>query len=165
MLRRVTGRGVLRGVAALAVAAGALGLSRWGDRVVVTGPSMTPALRPGDRLLVHRTRRVRRGQLVVVGDPRMPAREVVKRVAGAPGDTVVVDGRTLRAGDGVLVVGDDHRRSTDSRHYGPVPALLVRGRPWYRYAPPGRTGLLPAGTGVSPRATAAAPEPSGRGPR
>ncbi|MDP8977607.1 MAG: S26 family signal peptidase [Actinomycetota bacterium] len=138
----VTGHRSLAGATVLAAALGALGLWRWAHRVVVTGPSMSPALRPGDRLLVHRTRRVRRGHLAVVGDPRSPAREVVKRVAGVPGDTLVVDGRTLRADAGVLVVGDDRRHSTDSRHYGPVPRRLVRGRPWYRYAPPDRAGLL-----------------------
>lgn len=90
---------------------------------------MRPTLEPGDRLLVRRTRRVVGGQLVVVGDPRAPARAIVKRAVG------------VWAG-GVDVRGDDQDASTDSRTFGTVPWALVRGRPWYRYAPAERAGRL-----------------------
>ncbi|MBT2226074.1 S26 family signal peptidase [Nonomuraea sp. NEAU-A123] len=54
-----------------------LGMSLWWIRrrylvATVSGPSMEPTLRSGDRLLVRRTRRVRAGQIVVVRIPNPP---------------------------------------------------------------------------------------------
>lgn len=104
----------------LAPAGGALAaaLSLWWVRrsylvATVDGPSMRPTLRPGDRLLVRRTGRVRAGQIVVVritdppaldglppeiepgreGEvPEMPDhpgwRLLVKRAVAVPGDPV-----------------------------------------------------------------------------
>jgi nickel-type superoxide dismutase maturation protease len=100
------------------------------DRVTVTGLSMAPALLPGDRLLVLRTRRVRIGDTVIVHDPRNPIREVVKRVVALDPDGAV----TLR--------GDSATASTDSRTYGAVPRTLVVGRVIYRYAPPERVSRI-----------------------
>lgn len=108
---------------------GAVAVARL-DRVTVTGLSMAPALLPGDRLLVLRTRRVRIGDTVVVRDPRDPFREVVKRVAALGPEGAV----TLR--------GDHATASTDSRTYGAVPRTLVVGRVIYRYAPPERVSRL-----------------------
>ena len=102
-------------------------------RVAVEGDSMRPALEPGDRVLALRTRgryRVRPGQLVVVRDPRQPARLLVKRAAAA-------------GTDGVVVLGDNPAASTDSRAFGPV--AQVWGRVIYRYAPAERAGRLRPG--------------------
>lgn len=99
-------------------------------RVVVDGDSMLPALEPGDRLLVVGPWPVRAGHVVAVRDPRYPRRLLVKRV------------RSLGA-DGVDVRGDNDAASTDSRHFGPVPARLLVGRVVYRYAPAERTGWMP----------------------
>ncbi|MEO7837033.1 MAG: S26 family signal peptidase [Acidimicrobiales bacterium] len=95
-------------------------------RVEVFGDSMLPALRPGERLLVVRTRRARPGQLVVVRDPRVGNRTLVKRVVA-------------REGKVVEVVGDNGAVSTDSAAFGPVPvrALVV-----YRYHPAHRAGRV-----------------------
>ncbi|MEU7839226.1 S26 family signal peptidase [Nonomuraea sp. NPDC049129] len=54
-----------------------LGMSLWWIRrrylvATVSGPSMEPTLRSGDRLLVRKTRRVRAGQIVVVRIPNPP---------------------------------------------------------------------------------------------
>lgn len=94
-------------------------------RVEVEGESMLPTLSPGDRVLAVRGRRARPGALVVVRDPRAPARVLVKRVAAT-------------GPDGIAVVGDNPRASTDSRTFGPVPA--VWGRVVYRYLPRSRAG-------------------------
>src|SRR4051794_22306333 len=75
-------------------------------RVEVVGDSMTPALEPGDRLLLI-SKRPRVGDVVAVRDPRASDRVLVKRVSA-------IDG-----GD-VAVVGDNLDASTDSRMFGPV---------------------------------------------
>ncbi|HET6812122.1 MAG TPA: nickel-type superoxide dismutase maturation protease [Acidimicrobiales bacterium] len=112
----------------VAAALSAVGLRRV-LRLEVQGDSMTPALRPGDRVLVVRTGRLRPGQVAAVRDPRDRARVVVKRVAGGS------------AAVGWRVLGDNPARSTDSRVFGPVPADLVVGRVVYRYHPPERAGV------------------------
>jgi nickel-type superoxide dismutase maturation protease len=100
-------------------------------RVVVTGESMLPAVHPGDRLLVVGPWPPRPGHVVAVPDPRRPAdRVLVKRVASVDGG--VVDLR-----------GDNDGASTDSRHFGPVPARTILGRAVYRYEPPARRGWWP----------------------
>jgi nickel-type superoxide dismutase maturation protease len=99
------------------------------ERVEVAGLSMAPCLQPGDHILVWRTRSVRPGDIVAAADPRQPARSLLKRV--------VTVGR-----DGVVLIGDNPERSTDSRQFGPVPMAHVRGKAIYRYAPPARAGKL-----------------------
>ena len=98
-------------------------------RVQVTGDSMAPALRPGDRLVVWRTRRLRPGDIAVAADPRDPSRPLVKRVVSL-------------AADGAVLLGDNPPSSTDSRHFGPVGRERLRGRAVYRYAPSDRAGRL-----------------------
>jgi nickel-type superoxide dismutase maturation protease len=96
---------------------------------------MAPELLPGDRLVVWkpviwRSNAVGTGDIVAAPDPRDPERTVLKRaVAVGP--------------EGVLLLGDNPDRSTDSRHFGRVPMSSVRGRVVYRYAPPSRAGRLP----------------------
>lgn len=125
-------------VAALAglafVGLGVAAATRLLDAVEVEGDSMSPALLPGDRLLVEafsfsrRTPRV--GEIVLAADPREPSRELVKRV-------VEVSAR------GELVVrGDAADRSTDSREFGPLPGDAVRWRAVLRYAPLRRIRLV-----------------------
>lgn len=88
-------------------------------RVVVRGPSMVPALYPGDQLLVRRTVAAKPGDLVVA------------RFTGAPGRLVVK--RAVRPVEGGWwVVGDNPAGSDDSRRYGPAEVL---GRVVWRYWP------------------------------
>lgn len=110
-------------------------------RVVVEGHSMSPALEPGDRLVVVRTGAwlaLHRGQIVAVRDPRRPARVLVKRVAAWR------DGR-------VVLEGDNAPASTDSRHFGPVHPSAVVGVVCYRYAPSDRAGRLRLAPSGRPR--------------
>jgi nickel-type superoxide dismutase maturation protease len=113
------------------------------DIVQVEGSSMTPALRPGDRLLVealtYRSRPPRVGDVVLSSDPRDPSRELIKRVAA-------VDS----AADTVILAGDAPEASTDSRTFGPVPLAMIRWRVAGRYWPPIRLAST-AGTAPSPR--------------
>ena len=83
-------------------------------RVAIVGESMRPTLSDGDEVIAVRPwRRVRRGDLVVLADPREPRRWIVKRVGE-------------RRGGRLELRGDNPDRSTDSRDFGPVAARDVR---------------------------------------
>jgi len=92
--------------------------------VTVRGESMTPTYQPGERLLVRRTRKVRRGECVVFAEApqqalALPAGWIVKRAVAVPGDG-------LPAGQ-VAVRGDNPERSFDSRHFRPITTDRVLG--------------------------------------
>ncbi|MFN2590050.1 MAG: nickel-type superoxide dismutase maturation protease [Actinomycetota bacterium] len=120
----------------MGVGAVALSWWRWRPfRVAVEGRSMAPELAPGDYLVAVRPIRPRRGHLVVVEHPERPGFEMVKRLAGVPGD--VVGGRRLGR-DELWVIGDAASASTDSRSFGPVGRGAIRGVVRLRYWPPER---------------------------
>jgi type IV secretory pathway protease TraF len=100
---------------------------------------MEPELRAGDFLVATSSGPLRRDSVVVVEHPRRPGFELVKRVAGMPGDRV--DGRVLQAHE-YWVVGDRSDQSTDSRGFGPVNRGMVRGVVRLRYWPPSRIAWL-----------------------
>lgn len=108
----------------------------------VDGDSMAPSLRCGDRVLVRRTRRIRRGQVVMLGYPRVPSgadtngQYLLKRVVAVTGDRLDdgwaapdvsgLGGQVVPDGCAV-VLGDNRPSSWDSRHYGFVPRQRVVG--------------------------------------
>jgi nickel-type superoxide dismutase maturation protease len=106
---------------------------RWPLRLVlVQGPSMAPALRHGDRLVVwlrppRRTPSV--GRIVVVSLPDRPLS--VKRLTAVEGESRI------------WVEGDNEFASTDSRQLGWLPATFLDGvvlaRLWPRPHPFGRS--------------------------
>lgn len=101
-------------------------LSKFGDfmrlpwfAALVSGPSMAPALRHGDRIFIVRTAHARPGDVVVARFRSRPDLLVVKRV--------------LRAdGDGWWVVGDNPFASDDSERYGRADII---GRVTFRWWP------------------------------
>ncbi|MEU8269596.1 S26 family signal peptidase [Sphaerisporangium sp. NPDC049002] len=118
-------------------------LALWARRgflaTTVHGTSMEPTLRPGDRLLVRRTKRVRAGQIVVFVYPGGPHTEepvperdrplLIKRAVAVPGDQVPVAWEhpdvhevagTVVPRGALVVLGDNRATSWDSRHYGLV---------------------------------------------
>ena len=96
-------------------------------RVKVAERSMEPALRPGDWLLVRRTRQVRAGQVVLARHPGRPDMLIVKRAARL----VERDGEV---GGGWWLESDNpDAGAVDSRRFGPVPASLIEGRVLGRY--------------------------------
>ena len=99
-------------------------------RVLVQGPSMAPALRHGDQVLVLFTRRAAKpGAVVVVSLP--DGTLAVKRLS-----RVDADGR-------VWVEGDNPFGSTDSRTLGALPGEAVHGRVLVRLWPPGYVRTSP----------------------
>lgn len=115
--------------------------------VRVSGSSMQPTLRDGDRLLARRRRAghpLNRGDLVVLHRPTGPTalpagahavagetphhdhrNLLIKRVAALPGDPVpagVPGGRTVPAGHVVVLSDND---GLDSRLFGPVPRANI----------------------------------------
>ncbi|MEU6425259.1 S26 family signal peptidase [Microbispora sp. NPDC046973] len=139
-------------VAALATMAAGLA---WARRrllmVSVSGDSMRPAYRSGDRVLVRRVPagRLRREDVVladvaglvleragltrsqVTVDPG--AGYVVKRVAAVPGDPVPAEvpreaDETAVPRGAFVLLGDNAGHSVDSRHFGYVPAAGLVGK-------------------------------------
>ena len=101
--------------------AGAEGLGTPWVLARVSGPSMTPTVRSGDRLLVRRVgdaAAVRAGDVVLARFPARPELLVVKRVRRAvPG--------------GHWVEGDNPFVTDDSRAFGPAVVVgTVVGRLW-----------------------------------
>jgi nickel-type superoxide dismutase maturation protease len=86
---------------------------------LVSGPSMVPTLRSGDRILVRRTAAVRPGDLVVAAFRSRPDLLVLKRVQRADGD-------------GWWIVGDNPFGSDDSQRYGRADVI---GRVTFRWWP------------------------------
>lgn len=134
----------------------------------VDGPSMEPTFRSGERVLIRRTSRPRRGHVVLM---RLPARPgyrpdsqlLLKRVVAVPGDHVP-DGWASPDVHGIgdaevphghyVVLGDNRPVSTDSRYFGLVPRDRVVGvmvRPF-----PGGVARMARG-----RHAAARPKPHG----
>ncbi|MDS0137513.1 MULTISPECIES: S26 family signal peptidase [unclassified Amycolatopsis] len=108
----------------------------------VDGPSMEPALSSGDRVLVRRTRRARRGQVALLRFPQLPSgapvgdQLLLKRVVAVAGDRIPVDwadpdvhglGGELVPPGCAVVLGDNRPTSWDSRHYGFVPRERIVG--------------------------------------
>jgi nickel-type superoxide dismutase maturation protease len=99
-------------------------------RFVVRDTSMRPALEPGDRLVIGRWLRPRKGDIVVAQDPEQQSIILVKRVA------------SLTRNGHVVLHADNPNVSRDSRHFGPVPRRLIVGRVLYRYLPGERRGRV-----------------------
>jgi signal peptidase I len=117
---------------------------------------MRPTIEPGDWLLIDPTIRrwPRRGTIVVIREPDSDVL-AIKRVAAGPGDRVNLDAGHLVLGpDEAWLLSDatdaelmaaGRGQPIDSRRYGPVPADLLVGRAWFRYAPLRRIGRIRPG--------------------
>jgi signal peptidase I len=133
--------------------------------IVPTG-SMSPTIRPGDRVCVdtRRSRRPERGEVWVFTMPS--GSTAIKRAVGLPGETVevtggrlLVDGRPLAEpylagpmnytlppvtlkGDEYFLLGDNRNTSFDSHLWGPLNRGSLLGRADYRCWPADRVGGL-----------------------
>jgi signal peptidase I len=155
----------------------------------VEGQAMAPTIQDQDRLLVnkwaYRDDRPRVGDIVMLRYPLNPDKSFVKRVIGTEGDTLrAVDGQVFRndvamdqsfvpaeyrSGDDwgptvipegyYFVMGDHRNNSSDSRHWGFVPAKYILGRVWVRWWPVSAACVFrgEARRGEAPRNTFGAP--------
>ncbi len=137
---------------------------------VVRGNSMSPGIHDGDRILVgawtYLFGPIDRGDVVVLQYPLDPRLDYIKRIVGLPGDEIMIAGGRVWVNGQQLaepyveetdpesycsthvrpghffVLGDNRRRSSDSREFGQVPVENVRGRVDLRLWPPSRAGLV-----------------------
>ena len=114
-------------------------------RAVVAESSMTPALLPGDSLLVLPAgpnglpwlRRAPRVGSIVIAERE--GRLDVKRVARVPESALE---SAPHQSDALWLLGDNAAASSDSRHSGPVPLSALRGLVIFRTGPAGRRGFV-----------------------
>lgn len=79
----------------------------------VRGESMLPFAKDGDFVLVLKFLKAKKGRVVLARDPRNK-RLIMKRVRAIEKNKV-------------LLLGDNKRESTDSRHFGPIDKTDVLG--------------------------------------
>jgi len=155
------------------------------QNTVVDGPSMLPNLNRGQRIMVsklaYRLTDPRRGEVVVLANPRGEGPALIKRIVGLPGETIeIVDGQVLSdgrrldepylvydrgdsdwgprilGGDEYFVLGDNRNNSNDSRSFGPVKESLFIGKAWFSIWPPSPSLVFPS-TGARAAATVSQP--------
>jgi len=142
--------------------------------VKVEGTSMMPGLVDQERIFVNKfvyrfgIGDIQRGDLIVFWFPGDVSKSYIKRVIGAPGDTVAIDhgmvllnGRPLSEDyvpkeyrdylsmpprrveqDQYFVLGDHRNSSNDSRAWGMVPRSCIYGKAVFVYWPLARIGPL-----------------------
>lgn len=132
-------------------------------RVRVENISMQPTLYQGDVLVVNKLAykfgKFQTGDIVVFHNPNNEVEDYIKRVIGAPGDTVSVhngqvsvngvvlseryiaaapnyEGDWVVSADSIFVLGDNRNQSSDSHEWGFVPVRDVVGKALVIYWPP-----------------------------
>ncbi len=108
------------------------------QRYAVSGESMLPAFKPGERLIAeswtYRLRAPRPGDVVVVRQLGGDGRKDLKRIVAGPGATASILGIATPLGpDEWYVLGDNLDASTDSRRLGPVMRRDILARVWFKY--------------------------------
>jgi signal peptidase I len=129
----------------------------------ISGPSMENTLHSGQFVLVNKLAYLfhspERGDVVVLQEPDVPGRDLIKRVIGLPGDTIKLDGTnvwvngmllnepyiTQKSNPGAetvtvppndyFVLGDNRPVSEDSRYFGFVPKDYIVGKAILVYWP------------------------------
>ena len=140
--------------------------------VKVEGTSMMPGLSDQERIFInkyaYRLGHIQRGDVVVFRYPGDPTKNYIKRVAGVPGDRILVDhGEVILNGQPLeepyvpvqyrdersmsevtvpegsyFVLGDHRNLSSDSRDFGPVARTAIFGKAVFAYWPAGMMGKL-----------------------
>lgn len=120
------------------------------------GPSMMPTFNSaGDLVLVEHIsvlrNKLRTGDVVVAKSPTNPDQTVCKRIIGFEGSMIQASKRhrydskakKVQVPPGhVWLEGDNKYNSTDSRHYGPVPLSMIKGRVFFKVWPLWEIGFV-----------------------
>jgi signal peptidase I len=140
--------------------------------VKVEGTSMMPSLEDQERIFVnkfvYRLEPISRGDIVVFRYPRDPSKSYIKRVIGAEGDRIRIDGGQVYVNNEALdedyvppayadnrsyqetvvpphcyfVLGDHRSMSNDSRDFGPVNQSYIYGKAVFGYWPMDKLGRV-----------------------
>jgi len=132
--------------------------------------SMLPGIEEHDWIMVNRASyffgEPQRGDVIVFDTPFDSARPFIKRIIGLPGDIVEMRAGLVHINGTALneeyiaaplsyvleatqipeneyfVLGDNRNNSNDSRYGWTVPRENIRGKAWFTYWPPGRSGAI-----------------------
>ena len=129
--------------------------------VIVNGPSMQETLYTNDLLILKKTQKINRYDIVVA---RHDDDKLIKRVMGIPGDKVkCVSGiiyvnneevsnygygtsfdfqQVILGSDEYFLIGDNREDSLDSRYFGPVKASSISGVADFRIFPLNKIGKV-----------------------
>ncbi len=144
---------------------------------IVSGASMEDTFESGEYLIVdqvsYKFHEPVRGDVIVFRYPKDPSKFFIKRVIGLPGDTVEIDGSTVRIRNTehpegfvlnepyiksmrnsstinetlgereYFVMGDNRDQSSDSRVWGVLQEERIIGRAFLRLFPPNTFDYLP----------------------
>lgn len=144
---------------------------------VVNGASMDPTFATGQYLIIdeltYHFSDPKRGDVIVLHDPRQESRYLIKRIIGLPGETIEISRGTVcvRAqkdaeceilsepfvkypktddtivqtlhADEYFFMGDNRAQSLDARYLGPTTRDKIVGRAFLRLLPPQTISLFP----------------------
>lgn len=150
---------------------------------IVSGASMDPTFEDGEYLIVdelsYRFEEPERLDVIIFRFPKNPKEFFIKRIIGLPGETVTIEGNTVRVtradgsaltleeayvinhGNGTsrsvtlkddeyFVMGDNRPESSDSRVWGVLPRENIIGRAFVRLLPINTFALFPGSTPAQP---------------
>ena len=144
---------------------------------IVSGASMQDTFHSGEYLIVDQLsylfNSAQRGDVIVFRYPRDPSKFFIKRIIGIPGDTISIEGSTVRIANAgnpngsildepyiesmapgatinevlgereYFVMGDNRDQSSDSRVWGVLQEERIIGRAYLRLFPPQEFEYLP----------------------
>ena len=95
------------------------------------GKSMEPTLQDSSMIIVdklfYKYRGIRRGDVIIAQSMVNPAMDICKRVALMEGEMTHETNLKIPKNH-IWIEGDNKHNSYDSRHHGPIPLCLVKGR-------------------------------------